>query len=198
MRPIKRAIILCWIMLVACFAIKLFGGNWFEVVCTNEHFSNLCDYVNSTKIVYETISFFLYVIPSVFMILSIARKPIPEKKDFFVILFSIIAVWCSKFVSHNLKSVLEFLNAVVTPILINKTKEIGFGRLLKKTWYYGLIGNALVLLLQVISLTTRNIDLKIITGNFLLSSILLVDYYIMIVLYYLYTLSTKKEKKENG
>ena len=31
-RVIKRSIILCWIALAICFIVKIFGGNFFEIV----------------------------------------------------------------------------------------------------------------------------------------------------------------------
>ena len=196
MRPIKRAIILCWIMLVACFAIKLFGGNWFEVVCTNEHFSNLCDYVNRTPILYEGIAVITYLFSAYFIILSASRKSKISIFEFFLTIICFSLCWALKFISHNLKSIFELLLIWVFPIILNKSNFGGFFKSFKKTWHYGIIGNFLVLSFQVISLITRNISLSFITGNFMLSMILLVDYYIMIFLYFLYV--KQKEVNKNG
>ena len=52
LKAIKRAIILCWVLLAVCFAIKLFGGNWFEIVCANEHFIKFCDFIDRAYINY--------------------------------------------------------------------------------------------------------------------------------------------------
>ena len=35
-RVIKRSIILCWIALAICFIVKIFGGNFFEIVVHND------------------------------------------------------------------------------------------------------------------------------------------------------------------
>lgn len=196
MRPIKRAIILCWIMLVACFAIKLFGGNWFEVVCTNEHFSNFCDFVERTRVVYETISFVIYVIPTIFIVLSFSLIPSPNKKQIIIILSSLVFLWLTTFISVSLKGFLELLFFIALPVILNhigsnnKIKET-----IKKTWYYGIIGCVVSLLFQFVSLITKNIGIKIISDDVLVTFIMLIDYYIMLALYYLYV---KLRKEQNN
>ena len=197
MRPIKRAIILCWIMLVACFAIKLFGGNWFEVVCTNEHFSNFCEYVENNRAVYVSFSLFVYIIPTLFVILSVCNKPKPNKKELLFFLISLLVIRLSRYISTDLKSILELVFILLVPIFLDfvYTKDIKMS--FKKNWYRGIVGNALVLLFQTISLLTKNVGLKLLNDNLVVTYILLIDYYIMITLYYLY-IKLKSEVKING
>ena len=102
-RVIKRSIILCWIALAICFIVKIFGGNFFEIVI---------------------------------------------------------------------------------PLLI-----------CRNIWRV-LIGVALTLIFQVLSLITKNIGLGILGDNFLVSIIVMIDTYFMLALYYLYSL--KLEVKKNG
>ena len=59
-----------------------------------------------------------------------------------------------------------------------------------------LIGVALTLIFQVLSLITKNIGLGILGDNFLVSIIVMIDTYFMLALYYLYSL--KLEVKKNG
>ena len=195
MRPIKRAIILCWIMLVACFAIKLFGGNWFEVVCTNEHFSNLCDFVQNNKVAFEIFSFVLYVFPSYITVMSISLIPRPSKKQVIIMTIGILSVWLSRFISIQVKSALEVVNAICMPIILNyySKERTKLKIILKKYWFYGFVGYGIILVFQIISLITRNIGIKIISDNVLVTFIMLIDYYIMLLLYFLY-IKLKKEK----
>jgi hypothetical protein len=189
MKPIKRAIIACWVMLVACFAIKLFGGNWFEIVCTNEHFLNICDFIENNKIAFHTISFILYVFPTVFIVLAMSRCTKPSQNQLFFVLISLVAIWSTMFLSMTIKSVLETLYLLSCPILIRlwgKNKE-KLTSVIKRTWYYGIIGCVISFALQSISLITRNIGMKIISYDVLTTFIMLFDYYIMVFLYYLYT-----------
>lgn len=188
MKPIKRAIALCWIMLVACFVVKLFGGNWFEVVCTNEHFLQVCKFIENNRIVYETISFVMYVVPTVFIVLSFSLVPNPSAKQVAAIVYVLIFLWSTTFVSLNLKLFLEPIAFIILPIGLNyaKSKDTNFKSVLKKTWYYGMVGYAMSFSFQLISLLTRNLGIKIISDDVVVTFIMLIDYYIMLLLYYLY------------
>ena len=73
LKAIKRAIILCWILLAVCFAIKLFGGNWFEIVCANEHFIKFCDFIDKAYINYP-LSCVFYITSNFFFIISFNGK----------------------------------------------------------------------------------------------------------------------------
>lgn len=66
-RVIKRSIILCWIALAICFIVKIFGGNFFEIVVHNDRFTAVCGFCQKsfilTNIVYyisSCICTFLY------------------------------------------------------------------------------------------------------------------------------------------
>ena len=197
MRAIKKAIILCWIMLVACFAIKLFGGNWFEVVCTNEHFILVCDFIQNNKIAFFVSSFIIYTVPMSFTMLSVSMMPIPKKRELFICIFNVLLVWFSVLVSLNLKTILEIANFIITPIILNysKEKEKGILYFIKNKWYYGIVGLIIIFFFQFVSLITRNIGIKVTSDNVLITFILLIDYYILLFLYYLYIRIMKGEKR---
>lgn len=198
MKPLKRAIILCWIMLVVCFAIKLFGGNWFEIAVNNEHFSKVCETIDNTPILFYSIGWFLYVVSTFWVVCSCSLIPIPSTFEMVTSLFVLTGVWASQFVSTMFKSIIEIAVLIVLPIVFNvvRNKDVRPIQTIKKTWYYGIIGAALILAFQAISLLTRNIGIKFTDDSTLVTFILLIDYYIMIVLYYLY-IRLRKEKK-NG
>jgi hypothetical protein len=179
-------------MLVACFILKLFGGNWFEVICTNEHFIYICDFIDSHLILKYIIALFVYTIPSFFIILCCSKLPNPNKKQCIIIMTSLLIVWLSQFVSIATKSILEFINTIIIPIVLNFDKNNKIISL-KKSWYKGFIGYALIFIFQFISFITKNIGLVIVHDNMLISAILLIDYYIMIALYYLYIKLRKGE-----
>lgn len=196
MRPIKRAIILCWIMLVACFAIKLFGGNWFEVVCTNEHFLKLCDFVENNIFLYNFISYFVYLIPQTIIILAISNRPTPSKTYCFVVLISLSIIWAIYFISPTTKSILEFVFMVLSPVLGNFSKNNINKKLLLRSIARGILGLFLVTSFQLISFFTRNLEINIYNNSILVTSIMLLDYYIMICLFYLYVKINKERGKE--
>lgn len=194
MRPIKRAIVLCWIMLVACFAIKLFGWNWFEVVCTNEHFSNFCQFVDNHWFLYYPIGLMLYVASTSWIILSCSNISEPTTKEVFAILCSLAVVWSMQFVSTNVKTIIELANTILLPIILilRRNKELGIKQTLKKNWYRGIVGYILVLSFQFISLITRNVGIKYTDDSTLITLMLMFDYYIMVALFYLYVKKSKE------
>ena len=193
MKPIKRAIALCWIMLVACFAIKLFGGNWFEVVCTNEHFIKVCNFIDEKFLLHQVSSYFIYVIPTFFILLSCCQVPKPSKTQLVVLICSLSLVWASKFIDIQLKTILEVVNTLFMPIVLRMCEKEKFKETMKSRWFYGIIGYFLVLLFQLLSLFAKNIGIHFVSESLFVTFILLIDYYIMIALYYLYT----KLRKEN-
>jgi hypothetical protein len=106
-------------------------------------------------------------------------------------------VWFSVLVSLNLKTILEIANFIITPIILNysKEKEKGILYFIKNKWYYGIVGLIIIFFFQFVSLITRNIGIKVTSDNVLITFILLIDYYILLFLYYLYIRIMKGEKR---
>lgn len=201
MRAVKRTILLCWIMLIVCFIIKLFGGNWFEIICDNEHFISVCKYIDTHWIVSYFIGFLLYVSSTFFVMLATCRIYKPSKKQTILILLVLTAVWFSQFISLFIKMLVEILMFLLLPFFV-KSVEVGFKNwksTIKNTWQLGIIGCALTYAFQIISLITRNVGIDFVDNSFLITYILMIDYYIMIAIYYLYIkLRLKKEIEKNG
>lgn len=188
LKAIKRAIILCWVLLAVCFAIKLFGGNWFEIICTNEHFIKFCDFIENTTVLYQILSCIIYVVPTSVIVICIAQIPNPNKKQILIIILSVFVVWLLKFVNYSLKSIFESVVFITMPVVLRIVNNEKFIDVIKSKWYYGIIGTIIAILFTAISMIIRNLGLKTVIRNDLVTSfIMLIDYYIMIVLYYLYT-----------
>lgn len=196
MKAVKRAIIICWIMLIVCFIIKLVGGNWFEIICDNKHFINVCSYIDNHLVLKYIIAFITYLLSSYFIILACSLLPKPNWKQIIIVFSALTFVWASQFILPIIKNILEVINTFALPIILNSFKRISLEtRPIKKTWYLGIIGCILIFVFQLLSLITRNIGIKYIDNSTLISIILMLDYYIMIMLYFLYIklLKTKKE-----
>lgn len=197
MKPIKRAIILCWIMLVACFAIKLFGGNWFEIVCTNEHFSNICRIVDNNKIIWCIVSYSTYITSSSIIIFACSKNKSKLKKSTVFLVFCCLTIcWLSQFISVSVKTILEILAILFIPTILSvlytsERKSV----VLKNVWYRGILCSIITFGFQAISFITRNVGIVIVDDNTLISMILLIDYYIMSILFYLHFKATKMEVK---
>lgn len=192
MKPIKRAIIACWVMLVACFAIKIFGGNWFEIVCTNEHFLKVCNFIDETIIAREILMFILYFISTFAILVCASCSSRLSKGQYIYIFASLIVVFLSKYFSSDVKTLIELINTITCPVIVNFIENKNIKQSIKKYWSNGIIVYIIVFAFQAISFITRNIGIRYVDDNSLVSFILLTDYYLMILLYYL------NNKKKRG
>ena len=196
MKPIKRAIILCWVMLVACLIIKLLGGNWFEIAVNNEHFTRLCETIDNNVFLLYGMSWLVYIISANWIMAACSLLPIPKTYEMIANVICFSFVWSMQFISNIVKIIVEIVAFIAIPIAFNffRNRENGVRKTIKKTWFYGIIGYIFIFLFQAISLVTRNIGIKFTDDNTLVTFVLLIDYYIMVVLYYLYVLNYRKEK----
>lgn len=189
-------------MLIVCFIIKLFGGNWFEIICNNEHFINICNYLDRHLVLQDIIAYILYIPSTALIMLASSSLPKPKIKQVVVLIGLITLGWALNYLSLLVKSLVEIVLYALMPIILYSlsAEEQGFVSILKKNWWRGLVGGAFCFGFQALSFITRNIGINFLGDNTLMALILMIDYYIMIILYYLYIRLKieKKEIKENG
>ena len=179
---LKRVIGLCWFSLIFCMVIKLFGGNYFEIASKNETFVNVCNWIDGNfikeiiRFVFLNITFYLYCS-------SIMRKKL-NLKEFIFSHILLIIVQVIKYSNSNLGFVADCIMLFFVPFMLSRWK-----------FKNSIIGFLLINAFQLISLFTRNISLGILENTMLIEIILQVDYYIMLILYYLYSVKLKGEKK---
>lgn len=178
---LRKTIVLCWSALIICFFIKLLGGNYFEIFAKNEKFIELCNWVDTSfvkyiiRFIFANISFYLYTA-------AIIGKDISIKR-FAIIEIFILADVLVKYSFQNLGFILDCVMLVVIPLVLSKS--------IKRT----ILGFILINAFQIVSLLIRNVGISILNTNSLIEYILQVDYYIMLILYYLYSTKMKGEKK---
>lgn len=176
----KVLITSCWVLLALCFAIKILGGNWFEIAVSNETFINVCNYIDSKIWLKYFITTIFYSISSYIIYLAITKQKIG--KDKYILIILLPASICKNYITL-LGWFIDILVWMILPLLKYKFKN----------WLRVIIGVILIFVFQLISLLTKNIGIYIETTNILIGTILIIDYYIMLVLYYLY--SNKMEVK---
>lgn len=186
---LRRAINICWALLAIYFIVKIFGGNFFNIVCNNEKFVEFCSYVDNhlwTKII---VGLFSSTITMSFYLLAIAKRRRFDTKEF-VIFIVIIAIcvstrllldYTNEYIDKFVSWTIDIFQFFILPFLIKHN--------ILKEWYVRRIFIAFVLnlLFQVISMITKNISLGFITSDFLTAIIAIIDLYIMLCLYYLYS-----------
>ena len=76
----KITIVICWISLLAFLAIKLFGGNFFEIVVENDNFVKFSEMVETTCLKY-LVSFITMGIGNYFIFSSISQRFVLRNKN---------------------------------------------------------------------------------------------------------------------
>lgn len=188
-RLLRRVIIISWASLALCFVIKIFGGNFFEIVSNNPNYKALCEYADShywTKIL---IGFISSMVCECFYLLSILQKYKFTIKEFII---TIIVVLCS-----CICQIFFVEYAIIADIVMFFVLPCFFiGKEYKKYWQV-LGAWVLTFAFQLVSLLVKNIGLMKVSDTLFIGLIYSIDVYIMCALYYFYR-NFKKEKKEMG
>lgn len=173
-------IICCWALLIICFLIKIFGGNWFEIVVTNQNFMNFCNFVD--KRIYLKILVFtiVYCFSGIF-IFAITTKQKLLKDPWYILL----CIPCS-YIKYKFKIfglIYDLVLLIIIPIIVlyKNNKSI-----LKSTIRTVLVV-VVMSLFQQISLNIKNESFYLFNEtNTFIPLILQIDYYIMFILCYLH------------
>lgn len=182
----KITIILCWLSLFAFWAVKIFGGNWFEIMVENENFVRFSDAVQNTWLKY-IVSLFTIGICNFLMVGAIIQKFTFKGLDLLMIILSTISIWI----------VANFVNIDFLKLTFGYFVFTIIGVLKQKGWKkaFGLITVALDFVFLTLSMVTRNIEIHVLS-NYMIALILSIDVYMMYFLYYLHfnLIRLKKEK----
>lgn len=168
-------------MLFVCVAIKLFGANIFIAGTNNEAFIGFCNGVQNTFWYYIVTPLFNITSTMIF-IMAVLRVKKPNWK--WLVPYSIYAIIKSIF--NNLNVLFFILDFVVIIGLL-----LIFDR---KHWLRIIISVLLNLGFQFISAFLKLNNYKMFDDNLVVGIILSIDYYIMLILFWLYSI----EKKVKG
>lgn len=175
----KKTIVLCWLSLIAFWCLKLFGGNFFKIIVNNDNFIEFSDLVQNTWLKY-LVSFFTITISNYFIICAVCQKFVFKGKAQLIVFAAIISMWAvSNFVPIEILYIPYYYGYIVIfafGLYFNK----GINKLA------GILAVLFEFVFTSVSMIIRNIPLHIM-DNYLIVSILMIDVYIMIGLYYLYS-----------
>lgn len=180
-------ITISWVVLLICLIIKLLGGNWFELGTNNEHFISFCNYVDNTQWLKMILACIIYLITTLPVLLILLNEPKLKPRNYAIFIPLMICKSVVSWYSVVISYILDFVIIILLPLILKKFKN----------WEMVIFGNALVFVFQCITFLIRNIGIKIgfnINNSFIVQTIYQVDYYLMILLFYLYYFKIKKEK----
>lgn len=188
-RLLRRVIIISWISLALCFVVKIFCGNFFEIMCESDNYKALCEYADNnfwTKIVIGFISSMLCEALYLLAILERYRLSIKE----FIITSIVVLISC-------LAQIFFVKYSFITDIIIFFVLPCYFLGKNYKKYVQVLIAWILTFIFQLVSFLTKNINLVRASDTLFIGLIYMIDLYLMCFLYYLYR-NYKKEQKDMG
>ena len=188
-RLLRRVIIISWISLALCFVIKIFGGNFFEIMCNNPKYKALCEYADS----HFWCKYFIVVISSIISI-SLYLLAIIKQYKFTILqgLIVLITILISCFIKlHNntIGLICDLWIMFILPFIFLKFKW--------KSFLSIFVAFILNLVFQLVSLLTKNISIGFVDDSMFIGLIYMIDLYLMCLLYYLYR-NYKKERDNMG
>lgn len=188
-RLLRRAIIISWITLALCFVVKIFGGNFFEIMFENPNYKALCEYADTHLWLKFVIGFLSSMLCQSLYLLAILQKYKFSMKELVITTISVFASCIIKLYSFPFGWLTDIWLFILLPILF-------LGKKYNKYWQapFALL---LTLLFQFISLLVKDINTINIGEQYFIGLIYSIDIYIMCVLYYLYR-NYQKEQKSMG
>ena len=184
----KILIISCWAVLIVYCLIKVLGGNYFDIEVNWSGFINICNFFDAYPLLSCFIKAPFYSVSSYLIYLAMTNQKI--KDDWWVLLVFLASPFLKRYIT-----VLGFILDTIMIIILPFIKLLISKNSIWKSLLIVIIANVLTIVFQFISILTRNVGYFIpLANNTLIGIILSIDYYIMIILYYLYTREISKKK----
>ena len=188
-RLLRRVIIISWITLALCFVVKIFGGNFFEIMCDNPNYKALCEYADSHFWLKYVIAMLSSFFCQTFYCLSIVQRYKFKKWELITTILCVIVSCYVKLRVQQFSFIFDIILLAVLPCLF-------LGKQYKKYWQIP-IAFVLTTLFQVVSLVVKNVGFVNVADTYFIGLIYSIDVYIMCILYYLYR-NSKKENNQMG
>ena len=180
LKNFRVLIITSWVVLIACFLIKILGGNWFEFAVENEKFVLFCNFVDDTPDLKILLTAVIYCISTYFAVCAmVGKSKLSKGQNAIIIIYMLI------------RSIIGWYYAWLS-FLMDIVLLLGITTLISKKFGRSVIGFLLINAFQIISLITRNIGIANFNNqSYVVMLLLQIDYYIMIFMYYLYGIKKK-------
>lgn len=180
LKNFRVLIITSWVVLIACFLIKVLGGNWFEFAVENEKFVLFCNFVDDTPDLKILLTAFINCFSTYFVLCAIAKEKhltIPQS------VFAIIYIFIKSIISWYYFWIGFCMDLLLIP---------GISTLFGKSFKRSILGFILINAFQIISMCIRSVEVNGFNNLGYVPMLLLqIDYYIMIFMYYLYSIKKK-------
>lgn len=189
----RRAIHICWVVLAVCLIIKLFGGNYFGIICDNARVVAFATWIDNHFIGKFALGIVSSGISYTFYYLAIMKMRFFTVSQAVFVYASVVLFVALRLVFQTVPIVcvsFDVAQFFAIPILLcrKEFKRCVIPRIV--------VGILLMILFQVVSMLVKNVSLnKYISNNTLTGTIFMIDVFIMLCLYYLYSNNLDKRGK---
>lgn len=180
---IHTLFILLWIILIILLVMKFLFNQWYPIVIKNEAYINVCNFIDTHKWAYYSITYISFNITDYIWILAASRKKYIKNVKI-NILIAIMLTSCYLVKSYNMLvgNLLELMSLIGIPILLN-VKEHRFDKKCLNI-LFPIIIYALVNVWQLNILLIRDVQSILSNSPTLVGMTMQIDYYIFIIILY--------------
>ena len=153
-----RAKTICWVSLFVCFTIKIFGGDFFNILCEHENFARFCNFIDNHIVGKIILGFISTFICNTLFYLAICRKlKLTKLETIIVIILSFIFV-VFRVLLPDLSLIPNILQYFVIPFFIKRGNKV-----LCKEWFIRTLiyGNILNFGFQIISMFVKSLAISL-------------------------------------
>lgn len=184
--PYGLIILISWIALIICLIIKLFGGNWFQLWLNNDKFIAFCNYVDETIWLKRTLACLLLIFGDYFILCIAMDKSKLSIKELCIFIPLMILKSITGWYILWLSYIIDLFILILIPIILSRK------------WKRVIVINIVVIILQFVTILLRNVNSGLNSANTFIEQFLIqIDYYIMLILIYLYNNKKIKAKEEH-
>lgn len=176
----ERSLRTCIIMLVVCIVFKLFGVKWFDLNTSIPILQEL-DEIISDNLILSFLYSLIFLSIDNFFILGVATKTKPTD----------MVIWSLKFIPLNILLIFSkyyINNPLIDFVLLLLMSYIIDNKSIKRIICYNLLN----IVYQLISIFIKNVGMIELTG-IVTTTLLMIDYYIMLAITYLFQLLGGKD-----
>lgn len=191
----RRAIHICWVVLAVCLIIKLLGGNYFCIVCDNARVVAFATWIDNHFIWKLLIGIVSSGISYTFYYLAIMKQRFFTIQQAVFVYVTVVSFVSLRIVLQDIAIAgiaCDAIQFVAIPLVLCRKEFVRWSipRII--------VGIVLLVAFQVVSMLIKNISLHEYTvENTLTASIFMIDVYIMLCLYYLYSNNTEKKGRKS-
>ena len=158
---------LCWLVVISCWVLKLFGYKEFEIPIFN---------YNINIWIIRIINCILYNINSYFMFMIILKRKLVLKEILISTLSTTVVFITTLFdVFVPFKMILDLLLGVVLSFIFTKNKNY-------KIIIESVIICLLITIYQILTMLYKNINIRLIVNGFIEDKVLQIDFYCILIL----------------